>query len=174
MLWGGQADSCGFLREPEPCFLHVPRLQDARQKFRSVLVEATVKLDELLKKIGKAVEDSKPYWEARRVARQVSQPARCPPASARHPRWRAPSTSVSLDGQMRESCVMGHSCGFVNSCMEVGLYSPPPPPSAFVPALDAIPRGWVLAFGCPVSGRHLAAGVGAQVRFPGGRASSGG
>lgn len=46
-------------------------LKDARQKFRSVLVEATVKLDELLKKIGKAVEDSKPYWEARRVARQV-------------------------------------------------------------------------------------------------------
>lgn len=45
--------------------------QDARQKFRSVLVEATVKLDELVKKIGKAVEDSKPYWEARRVARQV-------------------------------------------------------------------------------------------------------
>lgn len=45
-------------------------LEDARQKFRSVLVEATVKLDELVKKIGKAVEDSKPYWEARRVARQ--------------------------------------------------------------------------------------------------------
>lgn len=45
--------------------------QDARQRFRSVLVEATLKLDELLKKIGKAVEDSKPYWEARRVARQV-------------------------------------------------------------------------------------------------------
>lgn len=47
--------------------------QDARQKFRSVLVEATVKLDELVKKIGKAVEESKPYWEARRLARQVSQ-----------------------------------------------------------------------------------------------------
>nr|KAF6476153.1 SH3 domain binding protein 5 [Rousettus aegyptiacus] len=46
-------------------------LEDARQKFRSVLVEATVKLDELVKKIGKSVEDSKPYWEARRVARQV-------------------------------------------------------------------------------------------------------
>lgn len=45
--------------------------QDARQKFRSVLVEATVKLDELVKKIGKAVEESKPYWEARRLARQV-------------------------------------------------------------------------------------------------------
>ncbi|KAG8516263.1 SH3 domain-binding protein 5 [Galemys pyrenaicus] len=45
--------------------------RDARQKFRSVLVEATVKLDELVKKIGKAVEDSKPYWEARRVARQA-------------------------------------------------------------------------------------------------------
>lgn len=47
--------------------------QDARQKFRAVLVEATVKLDELVKKIGKAVEESKPYWEARRLARQVSQ-----------------------------------------------------------------------------------------------------
>uniref|UniRef100_A0A8C8BEJ7 SH3 domain-binding protein 5 n=1 Tax=Otus sunia TaxID=257818 RepID=A0A8C8BEJ7_9STRI len=46
-------------------------LEDARQKFRSVLVEATVKLDELVKKIGKAVEDSKPYWEARRVAKQA-------------------------------------------------------------------------------------------------------
>uniref|UniRef100_A0A3Q3W4K7 SH3 domain-binding protein 5 n=1 Tax=Mola mola TaxID=94237 RepID=A0A3Q3W4K7_MOLML len=46
-------------------------LEDARQKFRSILVEATVKLDELVKKIGKAVEDSKPYWEARRLARQA-------------------------------------------------------------------------------------------------------
>nr|XP_033785931.1 SH3 domain-binding protein 5 [Geotrypetes seraphini] len=46
-------------------------LEDARQKFRAVLVEATVKLDELVKKIGKAVEDSKPYWEARRIARQA-------------------------------------------------------------------------------------------------------
>ncbi|XP_061116162.1 SH3 domain-binding protein 5b isoform X2 [Conger conger] len=46
-------------------------LEDARQNFRSVLVEATVKLEELVKKIGKAVEDSKPYWEARRVARQA-------------------------------------------------------------------------------------------------------
>ncbi|XP_048881977.1 SH3 domain-binding protein 5b [Brienomyrus brachyistius] len=46
-------------------------LEDARQKFRSVLVEATVKLDDLVKKIGKAVDDSKPYWEARRVARQA-------------------------------------------------------------------------------------------------------
>lgn len=49
----------------------VSLLQDARQKFRSVLVEATLKLDELVKKIGKAVEDSKPYWEARKVAKQV-------------------------------------------------------------------------------------------------------
>ncbi|XP_062322170.1 SH3 domain-binding protein 5b, partial [Osmerus eperlanus] len=46
-------------------------LEDARQKFRSVLVEATVKLDELVKKIGKVVEESKPYWEARKVARQT-------------------------------------------------------------------------------------------------------
>lgn len=30
-----------------------------------------MKLDELVKKIGKAVENSKPYWEARRVARQA-------------------------------------------------------------------------------------------------------
>ncbi|KAM4580047.1 SH3 domain-binding protein 5b [Odontesthes bonariensis] len=46
-------------------------VEDARQKFRSVLVEATVKLDELVKKIGKPVEESKPYWEARRLARQA-------------------------------------------------------------------------------------------------------
>ncbi|XP_053570256.1 SH3 domain-binding protein 5 [Bombina bombina] len=46
-------------------------LEDARQKFRSVLTEATLKLDEMLKKIGKAVEESKPYWEARKVARQA-------------------------------------------------------------------------------------------------------
>lgn len=57
------------------CVLIFSSVQDARQKFRSVLVEATVKLDELVKKIGKAVEDSKPYWEARRVARQVRYPA---------------------------------------------------------------------------------------------------
>ncbi|MEQ2276572.1 SH3 domain-binding protein 5 [Xenotaenia resolanae] len=46
-------------------------LEDSRQKFRSVLVEATVKLDELVKKIGKPVEESKPYWEARRLTRQA-------------------------------------------------------------------------------------------------------
>ncbi|XP_069031085.1 SH3 domain-binding protein 5b [Embiotoca jacksoni] len=46
-------------------------LEDARQKFRSVLVDATVKLDELVMKIGKAVDESKPYWEARRLARQA-------------------------------------------------------------------------------------------------------
>lgn len=39
-----------------------------------------MKLDELVKKIGKAVEDSKPYWEARRVARQVSARSACCPA----------------------------------------------------------------------------------------------
>ncbi|KAM6909917.1 SH3 domain-binding protein 5b [Xenentodon cancila] len=46
-------------------------LEDARKKFRSVLLEATVKLDVLVKKIGKAVDESKPYWEARRLARQA-------------------------------------------------------------------------------------------------------
>lgn len=46
-------------------------MQDFRQRFRAVLVEATVKLDEQVKKIGRAVDDSKPYWEARKVARQV-------------------------------------------------------------------------------------------------------
>lgn len=70
-FWLGQADFRRLLPKPELCCLAIPWLQDARQKFRSVLVEATVKLDELVKKIGKAVEDSKPYWEARRVARQV-------------------------------------------------------------------------------------------------------
>ncbi|XP_026145929.1 SH3 domain-binding protein 5-like [Carassius auratus] len=47
-------------------------LEDSRQKFRAILAEATVKLEEQVKKIGKAVEESKPYWEARRAARQVS------------------------------------------------------------------------------------------------------
>uniref|UniRef100_A0A8D0HKW1 SH3 domain-binding protein 5 n=1 Tax=Sphenodon punctatus TaxID=8508 RepID=A0A8D0HKW1_SPHPU len=46
-------------------------LEDAHQNFCLVLIEVTMKLDELAKKIGKAVEDSKPYWEARRVARQA-------------------------------------------------------------------------------------------------------
>ncbi|XP_072226430.1 SH3 domain-binding protein 5-like [Leuresthes tenuis] len=46
-------------------------LEDCRQRFRAVLVEATVKLDELVKRIGRAVDDSKPYWEARKVARQA-------------------------------------------------------------------------------------------------------
>lgn len=44
-----------------------------------------MKLDELVKKIGKAVEDSKPYWEARRVARQVRWPADVSPAHCPHP-----------------------------------------------------------------------------------------
>ncbi|KAJ7991638.1 hypothetical protein DPEC_G00285970 [Dallia pectoralis] len=46
-------------------------LEDSRQRFRAVLVEATVKLDEQGKRIGRAVEESKPYWEARKVARQA-------------------------------------------------------------------------------------------------------
>ncbi|KAM3596129.1 uncharacterized protein V6R79_008605 [Siganus canaliculatus] len=46
-------------------------LEDCRQRFRAVLVEATMKLDEQLKKIGRAVDDSKPFWEARKVARQA-------------------------------------------------------------------------------------------------------
>ncbi|XP_012726368.2 SH3 domain-binding protein 5 [Fundulus heteroclitus] len=46
-------------------------LEDFRQRFRAVLVEATVKLDELIKKIGRSVDDSKPYWEARKVARKA-------------------------------------------------------------------------------------------------------
>lgn len=46
-------------------------LEDYRQRFRAVLVEATLKLDEQMKKIGRAVDDSKPYWEARKVARQA-------------------------------------------------------------------------------------------------------
>uniref|UniRef100_A0A4W5KQB8 SH3 domain-binding protein 5 n=1 Tax=Hucho hucho TaxID=62062 RepID=A0A4W5KQB8_9TELE len=51
--------------------LPTPSLSDCRQRFRAVLVEAIVKLDEQVKRIGTAVEDSKPYWEARRVARQA-------------------------------------------------------------------------------------------------------
>ncbi|KAG7500700.1 hypothetical protein JOB18_026916 [Solea senegalensis] len=46
-------------------------LEDCRQRFRAVLVEATMKLDEQVKRIGRAVDDSKPYWEARKVARQA-------------------------------------------------------------------------------------------------------
>ncbi|CAL9691291.1 unnamed protein product [Knipowitschia caucasica] len=46
-------------------------LEDYRQRFRAVLVEATMKLDEQMKRIGRAVDDSKPYWEARKVARQA-------------------------------------------------------------------------------------------------------
>nr|XP_057903497.1 SH3 domain-binding protein 5 isoform X1 [Doryrhamphus excisus] len=46
-------------------------LEEFRQRFRAVLVEATVKLDEQVTKIGRAVDDSKPYWEARKVARQA-------------------------------------------------------------------------------------------------------
>lgn len=46
-------------------------LEDYRQRFRAVLVEATVKLDEQMKRIGRAVDDSKPYWEARKVARMA-------------------------------------------------------------------------------------------------------
>uniref|UniRef100_A0A8C4R5J9 SH3 domain-binding protein 5 n=2 Tax=Eptatretus burgeri TaxID=7764 RepID=A0A8C4R5J9_EPTBU len=46
-------------------------LEDARSKFRQVLGEVTQKLDEQLKKGGKAVEESKPYWEARRLAKQA-------------------------------------------------------------------------------------------------------
>ncbi|XP_038156303.1 SH3 domain-binding protein 5 [Cyprinodon tularosa] len=46
-------------------------LEDFRQRFRAVLAEATVKLDELMKKIGRAVDESKPYWEARKVARRA-------------------------------------------------------------------------------------------------------
>uniref|UniRef100_A0A1A7WXA0 SH3 domain-binding protein 5 n=1 Tax=Iconisemion striatum TaxID=60296 RepID=A0A1A7WXA0_9TELE len=46
-------------------------LEDFRQKFRAVLVEATMKLDELMKKIGRAVDESKPFWEARKVARKA-------------------------------------------------------------------------------------------------------
>lgn len=46
-------------------------LEDCRQRFRAVLVEATLKLDEQVKRIGRAVDDSKPYWEARKAARQA-------------------------------------------------------------------------------------------------------
>ncbi|XP_034401178.1 SH3 domain-binding protein 5 [Cyclopterus lumpus] len=46
-------------------------LEDSRQRFRAVLVEATVKLDEQVKRIGRAVDESKPYWEARKIARQA-------------------------------------------------------------------------------------------------------
>nr|XP_046274170.1 SH3 domain-binding protein 5-like [Scatophagus argus] len=46
-------------------------LEDCRQRFHAVLMEATVKLEEQMMRIGRAVDDSKPYWEARKVARQA-------------------------------------------------------------------------------------------------------
>lgn len=117
-------------------------LQDIRQKFRSVLVEATVKLDELVKKIGKAVEDSKPYWEARRVARQVSSPALpiTPPRAMGAPLTRGPPAEAQ-----------GHGTAMALSTGAFGV-SPlftSPPQVAFTPALGTISRVSVLAFGCP-------------------------
>lgn len=70
---------------------------------------------------------------------------------------------------------MGHSHDFVNSCIEVSLYDQPPSPSlpSFQPLILFIEGGcWHLDG--PVSGRHFAAGAGAQVHFPGSWASSGG
>ncbi|XP_013876555.1 SH3 domain-binding protein 5 [Austrofundulus limnaeus] len=46
-------------------------LEDYRQRFRAVLVEATLKLDYLMTKYGRAVDDSRPYWEARKMARKA-------------------------------------------------------------------------------------------------------
>lgn len=63
-------------------------LQDCRQKFRAVLVEATLKLDEQVKRIGRAVDDSKPYWEARKAARQVHTRA--------HVLWRKPAAAAEV------------------------------------------------------------------------------
>lgn len=63
-------------------------LQDCRQRFRAVLVEATLKLDEQVKRIGRAVDDSKPYWEARKAARQVHTRA--------HVLWREPAAAPEV------------------------------------------------------------------------------
>uniref|UniRef100_S4R491 SH3 domain-binding protein 5 n=1 Tax=Petromyzon marinus TaxID=7757 RepID=S4R491_PETMA len=89
-LWDGQRDPSGGHREEDEGV--DPRVQieleklnqstdainrleteleEARSRFRVVLAEATAKLDEFLKKLGKSVEESKPYWEARRAARQA-------------------------------------------------------------------------------------------------------
>lgn len=51
--------------------LYILFVQDFRQRFRARLVEATWRLDYLMTKLGRAVDDSRPYWEARKMARKV-------------------------------------------------------------------------------------------------------
>lgn len=100
--------------------LSPPLCQDARQKFRSILVEATGKLDELVKKIGKAVEDSKPYWEARRLARQVSlQTLEIYGASAKHYLLMWPAFTLKDDFN-------SSSCTFPNCLVFVTQHSSKP------------------------------------------------
>ena len=108
-----------------------------------MLVEATVKLDELVKKIGKAVEDSKPYWEARRVARQVSVPL-LPTAlhgAVGTSDLRAPLLKVGAQ----------ESRAFSRRRVELVLCFPTPQPP-FIPALSAVTAMWVLTFGRPTGG----------------------
>ena len=63
---GGPLDTgrTGEVKSIHRCYQQETEPENAHQKFLLVLVEATVKLDELLRKIGKALEDWKPYWEA--------------------------------------------------------------------------------------------------------------
>lgn len=80
-------------------------MQDCRQRFRAVLVEATFKLDELVKRIGRAVDDSKPYWEARKVARQV--------------RWTGPrGAEVTREESLSENLVRRTPKGSVYICLK--------------------------------------------------------
>lgn len=45
--------------------------QEARMMFRQTLLESTQQIDNLTKKLGKCVEQSRPYYEARIKAKQV-------------------------------------------------------------------------------------------------------
>lgn len=57
-----------------------------------MLVEATLKLDEQVKRIGRAVDDSKPYWEARKAARQVHTRTH----AHTHVLWREPAAAPEV------------------------------------------------------------------------------
>lgn len=64
-----------------------------------------MKLDELAKKIGKAVEDSKPYWEARRVARQVRRPEGVCSTHIFHGRLEAPAPREKVMTLNKDGCL---------------------------------------------------------------------
>ena len=54
-------------------FLGTHLLQEARLLFRQLLSDSTQKIDALSKKLGKCVQQARPYYEARIKAKQVSR-----------------------------------------------------------------------------------------------------